>query len=114
MTMYGLLCDVNWCTGCEACILACQQEHGFGVDESGIRISTEGPIILDAKEKVYQYDFTATFTDSCDLCAERVGKGKVPTCVQHCQAQCIEWGPVDELNAKADDPKKIVFPICEM
>ena len=114
MTMYGILADINWCTGCEACILACQQEHGFGVEESGIRIYTEGPKILDAKEKVYQYDFEPKFTSSCDLCAERVGKGKPPTCVQHCQAQCLEWGPVDELKAKVENDKMVVFPICEM
>ena len=114
MTMYGILADVNWCTGCEACILACQQEHNYGVEESGIRISTDGPVILDAEEKIYQYDFVPSFNASCDLCGERVGKGKVPTCVQHCQAQCLEWGPVDELRAKVENDKMLVVEIKEM
>ena len=113
MTMYGILADINWCTGCEACILACQQEHSYGVEESGIRISTTGPVIIDAAEKVYQYDFIPEFNTACDLCGERVGKGKKPSCVQHCQAQCLEFGTIDELAKQIDSPKKILFPIKE-
>ena len=36
----------------------------------------------------------------CDLCAERTAKGKKPTCVKHCQAFCMEYGPVEELAQK--------------
>ena len=57
---------------------------------------------------------TGCHTCECDLCAERVGKGKVPTCVHHCQAKCIEYGPVDELAAKlAEKPKQSIFRPAE-
>jgi len=38
---YGLIIDLGRCTGCQACVLACQMEHGWQVT-GGIRIeSTE-------------------------------------------------------------------------
>ena len=43
------------------------------------------------------------FTKLCDLCAERQEKGKLPSCVFHCQAKCMEYGPVDELVKKLDE-----------
>ena len=113
MTMYGILADVNYCTGCEACVLACQQEHGFSEKEFGIKIQKFGPWQIEEGKKHYQYDFLPYFTEWCDLCDKRCAKGKVPTCVQHCQAQCLEYGTIDELAKKIDGPKKILFPIKE-
>ena len=79
-----------------------------------MHVSLSCHVIIDAVEKVYQYDFIPAFNASCDLCSERVGKGKVPTCVQHCQAQCLEWGPVEELAKKVTNDKMVVHEIKEM
>ena len=35
----------------------------------------------------------------------RVAKGKMPMCVQHCQAQCMDFGPIDEMAEKAKSHK---------
>ena len=42
-----------------------------------------------------------------------VGKGKKPTCVQHCQAQCLAWGDVEELARTIDAPKQMIVAIKE-
>ena len=43
-----------------------------------------------------------------------VEAGKLPMCVQHCQAKCLEYGPLEELNAKlAAKTKQAVFALGE-
>lgn len=113
MAFQGILVDVNWCTGCEACVLACQQEHGFTEKQFGIRISKLGPLRIEEDGKRYEYDFVPQFTEWCDLCEERCGKGRKPTCVQHCQAQCLEWGDVAELAGRVSAPKQFVVALKE-
>ena len=112
MTLMGMKVEVDYCTGCEVCILACQQEHGYEPEQYGVRVTKLGPLHINEAEKVYQYDFIPQFTQWCDLCAERTGKGKQPTCVQHCQAQCLEWGSIEEL-AKKMGPKDILVAMQE-
>ncbi|MGN0038271.1 MAG: hypothetical protein ACI36Y_03925 [Coriobacteriales bacterium] len=114
MTIKGILVDVNYCTGCEACVVACQQERGFSEKECGLRISKLGPLPIEPEEKHWQYDFIPLFTEWCDLCEARVAKGKRPSCVQHCQAQCLEYGTVDELAAGLDTPKKVLVAVREV
>lgn len=113
MSQLGIKVDVNYCTGCEACILACQQEHGYSEKEYGIKITQLGPLAIDKSKKHYEYDYIPQFTEWCDLCAARTAKGKLPSCVQHCQAQCLSWGPVEELAASIDSPKQMVVAIKE-
>lgn len=107
MSYKGLLVDVEYCSGCQACVLACQQEHAFDDERFGIVIHQLGPMEI-SKDK-WQYDFYPQLTDWCDLCEERVGLGRQPSCVQHCQAQCLEYGEVEELASKVSKRKQIVI-----
>jgi len=45
----------------------------------------------------------------CTLCGTRVAEGKKPACVQHCQAQVMEYGEVEELSKKMVNKRKMVL-----
>jgi anaerobic dimethyl sulfoxide reductase subunit B (iron-sulfur subunit) len=92
--------DYNFCTGCHACELSCQNEHGLSPENMGIVVEKIGPFQTGAK--TWQYDFFPAPTDFCDGCEERVSKGKRPACVQHCQTQCLEFGESSEFIDKLD------------
>lgn len=105
MTKYGLLIDYKYCTGCHACEVACKAEHGLPKGQHGIQVFEMGPWKTD--EGNWVYNFIPAPTDQCDLCAERVDGGRLPTCVHHCQAMCLEYGPVEELAKKAAGDSKV-------
>jgi anaerobic dimethyl sulfoxide reductase subunit B (iron-sulfur subunit) len=113
MSLNGILVDTNYCTGCEACVLACQQEKGYSEKEFGIKITQLGPLHIEEDKKHYEFDFIPQFTEWCDLCQDRIAKGKKPSCVQMCQAQCMEWGSVEELAKQVDNTKQIINVIAE-
>ena len=48
-------------------------------------------------------------TELCDLCKDRVTKGKKPTCVQHCQAAVMKYGPIEELVKDMEDKSHLVL-----
>ena len=106
---YGLLSDYQWCTGCHSCEIACQMEHKMPVGQSGIRVHDMGHWPLEEGGDNWQFGYLAAPTTMCDTCAERRALGKVPTCVQHCQAQCMEFGPIDEMAEKAKSHKDYVL-----
>lgn len=108
---YGLLIDYEFCTGCQSCEVACKEEHGFPVGKWGIRVMDEGP--WQIAEKQWNWNKIPTPTDLCDLCAERVAAGRKPTCVHHCLAQVMKFGPVDELARDLErKPKQVLFVPC--
>ena len=96
---YGLLIDYTWCTGCHSCEMACKVEHGWQAGEAnGIQLFEDGPRLMPNGK--YEYNYLPVMTSLCDLCADRTAMGKLPTCVHHCLAQCMEFGPVEELAQK--------------
>lgn len=110
MAQYGILVDYEWCTGCHSCEFACQMEHGYPVGQTGILVNEIGPWKID--EDVWQLAYMPVPTDQCDLCSARRELGKVPTCVQHCQSQCLEFGPLDELSQRMDVKQKTLFVVA--
>lgn len=107
----ALLIDYTYCTGCHTCEVACQVEHGFPTEKLGMVVQQIGPYPLNQSEKKWQYDFFVTPTAFCNGCIKRVAKGKRPSCVQHCQTACIEFGELADLAQKAEGAKKAIFTI---
>lgn len=114
---YGLLIDYRWCTGCHTCEIACQQVHDLAPKkvgeqgERGIFPCEVGPYYLGNDK--YQYEFVPIPTGHCDLCYERVKKGKQPSCVKHCQAGCMYYGTVEELAKKMTSSHMALFSVTE-
>jgi len=104
---YGLLIDYDWCTGCHTCEIACQMELGLPAEQYGIKLAQTGP--WEYEPEVWQFDYIPLPTDQCNLCEDRVAAGKEPSCVQHCQADCMEYGKVEDLAKKLTDHKKQVL-----
>lgn len=96
---YGLMIDYRFCSGCHACEVACKKEHDLPRGDFGIRVLQHGP--HEASDGVWEYDYVPLPTHLCDLCAARTAEGKLPSCVHHCQAGVMVYGPVEELAAKA-------------
>ena len=72
MAEYGLLIDYEYCTGCETCVVACKEEHGFPVGKWGIRVLDDGPWQKDDSGEggnCFNWNKIPVPTDLCDLCA---------------------------------------------
>lgn len=109
---YGLLIDYNYCSGCYTCRLACQQEHDFEPEVHGIEIRQVGPRKLPKSKNAsenWEYDYIPIPTELCDFCGKRLAKGKLPSCVQHCQAACMYFGEVTELVERMGNRKMVLF-----
>lgn len=109
---YGLLINYEWCSGCQSCEVACKEEHQLPVGKWGIRVHDDGPWAKDDEEtmgKHFNWNRIPVPTDLCDLCEERVTKGKKPSCVHHCLANCMRFGPVEELAAELGKNRKQVL-----
>ena len=109
MEQYGLLIDYEYCTGCQSCEVACKVEHGFPVGKWGIRVFDDGPWQMDDVGEEFNWNKIAVPTDLCDLCADRLAKGKDPLCVHQCLADCMRFGTIEEMAAElASRPEDVV------
>jgi Fe-S-cluster-containing dehydrogenase component len=103
----GLLIDYEYCTGCHSCETACKEELELPLGQYGIKLAQDGPRkMLNGK---WEYNYLPIPTSLCDLCEKRVAAGKKPTCVHHCQAACMYYGPVEELAKQMAGKAKMVL-----
>ena len=103
----AILINYDYCTGCHSCEVACKKELGLPKGEFGIKLTETGPYQYSEKKgqapkNVWEWTWLPVITKACDLCAERTEKGKMPMCVQHCQAWCMYYGEVEDLAKKMD------------
>lgn len=108
---HAFLIDYEWCTGCHSCELACQMHNDLGVGQYGIKLTEVGPWPYGNKQ--WQYAYVPIVTDQCTQCASRTEAGKEPTCVQHCQAQCLTFGSLDELAKRLSDKPKQILQVID-
>lgn len=103
----GLFIDYEYCTGCKTCVTACKVEHGMPTGDFGIVLLQDGP--RQKSDGTWEYNYLPMPTSLCDMCAERVEVGKLPTCVHHCQAGVMVYGTIEELAAKVNKPNVAIY-----
>lgn len=107
MSKNGLLIHYDYCTGCQSCAVACQQEHDFPVGKCGIKVTE---YVYEAIKKPVAVDFLPFPTELCDLCIKRHQQGEEPACVKHCQAACMTFGSLEELVRQMEStPRSALF-----
>lgn len=101
--------DYEFCSGCRSCEVACRNELGLGLDDFGMRVFEDKP--RRNPDGSWHWDYIAYPTELCDMCAPRTEAGRLPSCVQCCQAKVLEYGTVGECAAKlaAKGSKAAVF-----
>ena len=77
-TQSPVVIDGDLCVGCQLCVLACP----FGV----IRMDEDTHAIV-----------------KCDQCAQRLGRGEVPACVESCLTGALEFKNMKELLKEKRD-----------
>lgn len=108
MSGYGLMIDYEYCSGCQSCEVACKNEKGLPLGKWGIKVLELGPWEIEPKK--YEWSYIPVPTSYCDLCKDRVATGEQPSCVLHCLASVMEYGPVEELAKKmAAKGKKVTM-----
>lgn len=106
----ALLLNYRWCTGCHSCELACQVKNDLPDGQFGIKVNQVGP--WEHAPKRWQYSYIPVLTDQCNLCADRLAEGRLPACVQHCQANCIQILDAEEAaRIAASSPKMLMMTI---
>lgn len=106
----ALLVNYRWCTGCHSCELACQVRNDLPAGQGGIKVNQVGP--WEYAPKKWQYSFLPTLTDQCHLCADRQAAGKLPSCVQHCQANCLQvMEAAEAAKIAAANPKMLLMTL---
>ena len=104
--MKGILINYEYCTGCHSCEVACRNEPGAGPRRVRHQAHPEvGPYKYETDidaETPYEWVYNPTITKACDLCQKRTALGKMPSCVQACQAWCMYYGEAEDLVKKMD------------
>ena len=100
----GILINYEYCTGCHSCEVACKKHLGLAKGEFGIKLSETGPYKYETGDLAgkWEWAWNPVITKACDMCEDRVAAGKMPMCVQHCQAWCMYHGDVEDLVKKMD------------
>lgn len=102
----GLLIDYEYCTGCRSCQVACAQEYNWPAGMGGIQVNE---IVQNLPNDGAYLAYVPFPTELCILCRPRMKKGLKPACVQHCMAECMTFGPVENLAKQMSKKSRMVL-----
>lgn len=90
-----LYVDINRCTGCHACEVACRQEYGDSLGKCRIRLITTKSQKIDGRWHVY---FFPVVSEECTGCGSLLKKGDKPACIAACPTEAIKYSEDEELT----------------
>ncbi len=102
----AIMVDLEWCTGCYSCEVACNQIKTLPEGTTGIKV-TKSVYTIKGKKVI---DYIPIPSDVCNLCEERIPGGLKAACELSCPADVIRVGPVSELMMSAKAKSVLWFP----
>ena len=95
-----ILANINRCTGCWTCSLACKMAYDLDVDQFRMYVRTLGSgegIDEPAGEwPNLSMDWMPIWTQKCTMCPDRISEGKDPYCVYNCPTGALTYGDLDD------------------
>jgi molybdopterin-containing oxidoreductase family iron-sulfur binding subunit len=100
MTKPAILVNVNRCTGCWTCSVACKVGNKLAPDEwwhnvrtigSGKGVDNPSGTWPDVHMKWLPF-----YTSKCSLCAKRTAVGDEPFCSYNCPTRALTYGDMDD------------------
>ena len=107
MNKYGMLISYENCSGCGACLAACQAAHDSKPEQSGLKLSVSGPFRFPSgKTETWHFPTPTAFCDRC------VGKD-APVCVYACPFSCITIGEIPALRKQLTKKGMALFTLVD-
>jgi Fe-S-cluster-containing dehydrogenase component len=104
MTTPGILINLQRCTGCWTCSLACKVAYNLADDEWWQFVRTMGNGSgIDRPAGVWpnlSMSWIPVHTQDCTLCGERTEEGLDPYCVHNCPNNAMTYGDLDDAGGQ--------------
>lgn len=111
-----ILVNLQRCTGCWTCALACKVANGLADDEYRLTVRTNGSGEgIDRPAGTWpnlRMNWTPIWHEGCTKCADRIAEGEEPYCVHACPNGALTVG--DEAAAEVEALKAKGFRIFEL
>ena len=110
------LVNLNRCTGCWTCSMACKSINKLDDEDFWVTVRTHGNGHgIDHPSGQWpnlRMSWQPIFTKKCIECAPRQAKGELPFCVDCCPTHALKFG--DEADAELERLREEGFEIFEL
>ena len=101
----SVLVDLDRCTGCYSCQVACRQTNGYSYDEKWMKVIRQTPEPIDGKLRLFHLPVPLAL----DKCAECIQREAPPLCAKVCLANALFVGPLEELAPMLHKKHAVLF-----
>jgi Fe-S-cluster-containing dehydrogenase component len=97
----AFIVDLDRCTGCYACEIACKDENDLAPSVRRVRVDS---IEVGEFNRFYIPVFTLEKrgVEACTLCPQLQAEGRRPACVHNCLTNALFFGESSEMEEKAE------------